>query len=71
MPDVSRRIFILTPPADQPELHPHFAALASQDGYRLHFLAKDKETGETAIVQIEPHPEGGDTLPHLGPSPNS
>lgn len=54
MPEVSRKIFILSPPADQPELHPHFAALASSDGYRLHFIAKDADTGETAIVQIEP-----------------
>jgi hypothetical protein len=39
-----------------PELHPHFAALASQDGYRLHFMAKDEATGEEIIIRIEPPP---------------
>lgn len=54
MPDVSRKIFILRPPAEFRELEPHFAALASRDGFRLHFVIKDKETGESAVLQIDP-----------------
>jgi hypothetical protein len=54
MPDFSRRTFILSPPPEQPELHPHFAALASGGGYRLSFIIKDAETGETAVLQVEP-----------------
>jgi hypothetical protein len=53
MPDVSRKIFILRPPADRPELQPHFAALASKDGWLLHYIAEDSETGETALVRVE------------------
>lgn len=54
MPDFSRRIFTLSPPADLPELHPYFAALASWGGYKLHFIIKDTATGETAVLQVEP-----------------
>jgi hypothetical protein len=53
MPDVSRKIFIVRPPADHPELQPHFAALASKDGWQLNFIAEDSETGEIACVRVE------------------
>ena len=57
MPSFSRTTFILKPPPGLPHLHLHFAGLASQDGYVLHFLAVDEATGEKIVVKIEPPPD--------------
>jgi hypothetical protein len=52
MTETSIRVFIVNLPQDKPELAPHFAALASENGWQRHFRATDKETGEKLIVQF-------------------
>lgn len=53
---ILRKTFIVRPPADRPELLPHFEALAAVDGWRLLFMAEDEKTGESAIVRFELSP---------------
>lgn len=56
MPDVSKRIFIVCPPVDRPDLVPVFAALASVDGWQQVFEAIDRNTGEPALVIFDGSP---------------
>jgi hypothetical protein len=50
MPEISKRVLIVTLPESAQELAPHFAALASENGAERHFIATEEESGENCLV---------------------
>lgn len=50
---IRRRLLIVYPPAERPELHRHFNALASRNGCQLVFSATDRDTCESVLVIFE------------------
>mgnify|MGYP000962682489 CR=1 FL=1 len=58
-PYLSMRVFIIHPPKNQPELHVHFEAVASENGWRRFFEIVDKTSGERAVLIFKAPSEGG------------
>ena len=57
MAEISRKIFIVCPPVDRPDLCRAFDLLASKDGWQQVFNATDRDTGKSVLVVFEPASE--------------